>query len=73
MEEVLSSPFCLSLHRLAISNLGAKACEYLGSAFMLPHSTLRELDVSNNDLGDTGVKLLSDGLKSSNCKLKRLR
>ncbi|KAF5892826.1 NACHT, LRR and PYD domains-containing protein 3-like isoform X1, partial [Clarias magur] len=74
LSEGLKSSHCkLEILRLAICNLGEKACEYLASAFMLPHSTLRELDVSNNDLRDAGVKLLSDGLKSSNCKLEILR
>lgn len=63
----------LSLYRLAICNLGEKACEYLGSALTLPHSTLRELDLSNNDVQDSGVKLLSDGLQSSHCTLEKLR
>ncbi|KAI5103567.1 NACHT, LRR and PYD domains-containing protein 12-like isoform X3, partial [Silurus meridionalis] len=65
--------FSFSPHRLAICNLGEKACEYLGSALMSPHSTLRVLDLSNNDLHDSGVKLLSDGLRSEYCKLKLLR
>uniref|UniRef100_A0A8C1S644 Uncharacterized protein n=1 Tax=Cyprinus carpio TaxID=7962 RepID=A0A8C1S644_CYPCA len=60
--------FC-SLHRLQSCNLTAQSCESLSSALQSSNSFLRELDLSNNDLKDSGVKLLSDGLKSPNCQL----
>ncbi|XP_073690407.1 protein NLRC3-like [Garra rufa] len=54
-------------------NLTAQSCESLSSVLQSSDSVLRELDLSNNDLHDYGVKLLSDGLKSANCQLEILR
>ncbi|XP_022519461.2 NLR family CARD domain-containing protein 3-like isoform X6 [Astyanax mexicanus] len=58
---------------LALCNLGVKTCENLESVLNLENSPLKELDLSNNDLQDSGVELLSAGLKSSHCKLQILR
>ncbi|KAL1276192.1 hypothetical protein QQF64_035815, partial [Cirrhinus molitorella] len=54
-------------------NLTAQSCGSLSSVLQSSYSVLRELDLSNNDLKHSGVKLLSDGLKSSDCKLEILR
>ncbi|XP_043091979.1 LOW QUALITY PROTEIN: NACHT, LRR and PYD domains-containing protein 3-like [Puntigrus tetrazona] len=53
--------------------LTEQQCETLSSALRLSNSPLRELDLSNNDLRDSGVNLLSTGLKSSQCQLNMLR
>uniref|UniRef100_A0A3B1JW59 B30.2/SPRY domain-containing protein n=1 Tax=Astyanax mexicanus TaxID=7994 RepID=A0A3B1JW59_ASTMX len=58
---------------LASCNLGVKTCENLESVLYLENSSLKDLDLSNNDLQDSGVELLSAGLKSSQCKLQILR
>uniref|UniRef100_A0A8C1QAN8 NACHT, LRR and PYD domains-containing protein 3-like n=1 Tax=Cyprinus carpio TaxID=7962 RepID=A0A8C1QAN8_CYPCA len=73
LSEGLKSPNSkLEILRFSICNLTAQSCENLSSVLKSSNSVLRELDLSNNDLQDSGVKLL-DGLKSPNCQLEILR
>ncbi|XP_056624055.1 protein NLRC3-like isoform X2 [Triplophysa dalaica] len=58
---------------LADCNLTVESCKIISSALQSSDSPLRELDVSNNDLQDSGVKLISDALKNTNCQLQILR
>uniref|UniRef100_A0A674BHQ0 SPRY-associated domain-containing protein n=1 Tax=Salmo trutta TaxID=8032 RepID=A0A674BHQ0_SALTR len=48
------------------------SCETLASALQTPNCPLRELDLSDNDLGDRGVELLCVGLTSPLCNIQTL-
>uniref|UniRef100_A0A669BF65 B30.2/SPRY domain-containing protein n=1 Tax=Oreochromis niloticus TaxID=8128 RepID=A0A669BF65_ORENI len=54
-------------------NLSERSCGALSSAINSQSSSLKELDLSNNDLRDSGVKLLSAALQSPHCTLETLR
>lgn len=63
----------LLIFRLSGCNVSERSCAILCSVLNFQFSSLRELDLSNNDLQDSGVKLLSSGWKKSNCTLESLR
>ncbi|KAM3869064.1 protein NLRC3-like [Diretmus argenteus] len=52
--------------------LSERSCEALASVLSSKSSSLRDLDLSNNDLQDSGVKLVSTGLRSPDCRLETL-
>ncbi|XP_063738897.1 NACHT, LRR and PYD domains-containing protein 12-like isoform X2 [Eleginops maclovinus] len=69
----LESPNCaLKTLRLSETKLTEK-CQELSSVLSCQSSSLRDLDLSNNDLQDSGVKLLATGLESPHCMLEILR
>ncbi|XP_048840074.1 NACHT, LRR and PYD domains-containing protein 12-like [Brienomyrus brachyistius] len=70
----LEDPLCkLEILRLKSCNLTEKCCEVLGLTLSSNSSHLRELDLRNNDLQDSGVNLLSVGMGDSQCTLEILR
>uniref|UniRef100_A0A8C5GUC0 NLR family CARD domain-containing protein 3-like n=1 Tax=Gouania willdenowi TaxID=441366 RepID=A0A8C5GUC0_GOUWI len=57
---------------LSSCGLSERSCAALSSVLSSQSSSVKRLDLSNNDLHDSGVKLLCEGLKSPHCKLDSL-
>ncbi|XP_036448013.1 NACHT, LRR and PYD domains-containing protein 12-like isoform X2 [Colossoma macropomum] len=69
---LLSNDNCkIEYLRLEKCNITWKSCKILEGASTSVSCCLKELDLSDNDLQDTGVKLLAYDLKK--CKLQKLR
>ncbi|XP_072517594.1 uncharacterized protein [Salminus brasiliensis] len=68
---LLNNPSCkLQMLRINDDDLTEESCSAL--ATVLTSSTLTELDLSSNNLQDSGVKELCSGQKDPLCKLKKL-
>ncbi|XP_047459514.1 NLR family CARD domain-containing protein 3-like, partial [Mugil cephalus] len=59
--------------RLVDCELSESHCEVVASALKSNPSHLKHLNLTGNNLEDSGVKHLSAGLESPNCKLETLR
>uniref|UniRef100_A0A8C1VR65 NACHT domain-containing protein n=1 Tax=Cyprinus carpio TaxID=7962 RepID=A0A8C1VR65_CYPCA len=59
----------LMMHDCGITE---KNCSALASV-LRSNTSLKELDISKNNLQDSGVKKLQNGLENTNCTLKKLR
>ncbi|XP_036829234.1 NLR family CARD domain-containing protein 3-like [Oncorhynchus mykiss] len=69
----LGNPHCkLETLRLSRCLVTEEGCASLVSALRSNPSHLRELDLSYNDLKDSGVELLSAGLEDPHCRLEKL-
>ncbi|KAG1925656.1 ribonuclease inhibitor [Pimephales promelas] len=74
LSDLLMNPqFKLEKLHLSDCSITEKQSLILTSALKSNPSHLRELDLSGNELGNSGVKHLCAVLKDSHCKLERLR
>ncbi|XP_063076127.1 ribonuclease inhibitor-like, partial [Engraulis encrasicolus] len=64
----------MCVYSLRWCDLSDSSCSSLAAALSSNASSLRHLDLSvNEQLGDSGVKLLSTGLEHPNCRLETLK
>ncbi len=61
------------LYRLNNNSITAEGCAALTSAINSNPSNLKELDLSGNKLGDSGIKNICPLLKNIQCRLKKFR
>uniref|UniRef100_A0A8C4SUZ6 NACHT domain-containing protein n=1 Tax=Erpetoichthys calabaricus TaxID=27687 RepID=A0A8C4SUZ6_ERPCA len=69
------APGLICCRRIDLSRcrLTSRCCSALSSALSSPHSRLTELNLSNNNnMEDSGVNQLCEGMRSENCKLEKL-
>ncbi|XP_057190682.1 ribonuclease inhibitor-like [Triplophysa rosa] len=70
ISHLMKNSLCTLLSNICVT---AEGCAALASAFRSNPSHLRELDLSENKLEDSGVKEISTLLRNSYCRLENLR
>ncbi|XP_059817072.1 ribonuclease inhibitor-like isoform X2 [Hypanus sabinus] len=70
--EAVRNPGC-KIQNLCLRSVGLTAAGvgHLASA-LSTNCSLTELDLANNELGDSGVKLVSEALRNPGCKIQKL-
>ncbi|XP_058243350.1 NACHT, LRR and PYD domains-containing protein 14-like [Hemibagrus wyckioides] len=71
--DFLKNPECKLQTLKLCKSIRGKSCADLSSALCTNPSHIRELDLSECELGDSGVEKLCDLLKKHECKLETLR
>ncbi|KAK6324975.1 hypothetical protein J4Q44_G00043170 [Coregonus suidteri] len=69
---LISSLYNIQILILGQCGLTEGCCSYLASVLKAPNSQLKQLELRDNNLQDSGVTLLCAGLKDPNCKLQEL-
>lgn len=72
VEGMTDKKCCLKVLRLQCCELTSRACTYLATA-LSKSRRLKGLDISSNNIGDEGLRLLAEGLASPECLLEELR
>ncbi|XP_055009842.1 NLR family CARD domain-containing protein 3-like [Boleophthalmus pectinirostris] len=67
-----TSPCPLEVLCLCNCSLSERSCEVLASLLTSPSLSLVQLDLANNNLMDSGIRLLSEGLRNPQCNLENL-
>ncbi|XP_059817785.1 ribonuclease inhibitor-like isoform X2 [Hypanus sabinus] len=72
LSEALRNPEC-KIQKLGLRSVGLTAAGVVDLASALStNCSLTELDLTNNELGDSGVKLVTKALRNPECKIRRL-
>ncbi|XP_059817063.1 ribonuclease inhibitor-like isoform X2 [Hypanus sabinus] len=72
VSEALRNPGC-KIQKLCLGSVGLTAAGVVDlTSALSTNRSLTELDLANNELGDSGVKLVSEALRNPECKIQKL-